>query len=916
MKLNNIIMAKEKIDPCIYNEVIVTEDFTRAIVQNDKFLFGLIELPSTNELTPFKYINMSEFSSGRSVVYVDGKYGAIDLDGKEIIPPVYEVMESFYNDRAVAKRDGKVGIIDVQGNVIADFIYDELPYQIDYGVFPMVKDGFHGVIDMDGKEIVPFIYDWCRMELGVGEYYILASKGEEETIYDMKGNKLLSCKYKHVEYKKDYVIASEDGYKYGVLDLQGRVLIPFEYSKYNRLDKERGVFAMESPNDYSIYGKMVTTTFFDLDGNKLMHIPYSVILKDDGIYVYDGSKYGKEGKIGLYDYNGKILIPPINEILRHLEDKRYLVQERGQDVAYVLDLVTGKTTELPYKLIESVLVEPDAADWFNIVTSKGKYGIVNRKLEVVVPIIYDKIGYIRNNKYFEVTLDGKMGVLDTKGNLIIPFEYEKIDCLNKIEYAHIKSKRKFGYYNIETGTEMFFTFADNYPNVYPEKGFVVRKKNKYGLLDWAGNALGLPPETCEQKPKKKKIPTPICPFTAVRNFCEGFAAVQIGDKWGYIDTQGNLIHPITLEEACDFENGHARVYGGKGLYINTKGEYDGYIDCGRFDYSRNRTPRGEHGYIYSKKEGNKVGWVNYAGKEIIPCIYDSDNRYGPISLEDKNQYIIVCLNNKYGIFNLRGKVILELEHDEVFERGGLWMSIINNKEALFAEDGRRLTPHKYDKLSDFKGNILKSEVDGKYGFINKEGQEVVPTIYDDVKISSQGNYVILSLKENSCMVNSDGKEICQLKYDTIDSVNEEIGLAKVYRNNYYGFIDTKGNEVIPLKYCYAWEFINGYAEVKVSGQHGLINAKGEEVVPLQYNYVGDYSIYSCVNFDLGIISIGDGKRFGIYDLFNRKELIAPKYSSCGKYSDGWLAVKSRGKWGFVDLEGNPLDYEWLKAKTK
>ena len=910
-------MAKKKIDPCIYNEVIVTEDFTRAIVQNDKRLFGLIELPSTKELTPFKYIKMSKFSSGRSVVYVDGKYGAIDLDGKEIISPMYEVMKPFYKDRAVAKRDGKVGIIDVHGNVIVDFIYDELPCQIEYGVFPMVKDGFHGVIDMDGKEIVPFIYDWCRVEIEVlDKYYIYASKGEEKTLYDMKGNKLFSsCKDMWVEYEKDYVIASEDGCKYGVLDLQGRVLIPFEYSKYFSLDKERGVFAMKSPDDYSINGKMVTTTFFDLDGKKLMHIPYAVRLNDDGIYV-DDDRYGRKNNIGLYDYNGKILIPPINEILRHLEDKRYLVQERGQDVAYVLDLVTGKTTELSYKLYESVFVEPYAVDWFYIVTSKGKYGIVNHKLEVVVPIIYDKIGNrMHNKKYFEVTLDGKMGVLDTKGNLIIPFEYDKIDCLSKIEYAHIKSKRKFGYYNIKTGTETFFSFADNYPDIYPEKGFVVSKKNKYGFLDWAGNALGLPQETCEQKPKKKKIPTPICPFTEVKNFCEGFAAVQIEDKWGYIDTQGNLIHPIILEGANNFQDGHARVKGGKGLCINTKGEYDGYIDCGPIVYSR--TPRGEHGYIYSKKEGNKVGWVNYAGKEVIPCIYDSDNRFGSyISLEDENQYIRVCLNKKYGIFNLRGEVILELEHDQVFERGGLWYSRINNKVALFAEDGRRLTPHKYDELSDFKGNILKSEVDGKFGFINKEGQEVVPIIYDDVKISSQGNYVILSLDNNSTMVSSDGKEICQLRYDGIDAINEEVGLAKVYKNNYYGFIDTKGNEVIPLKYCYAENFIKEYAKVKGStglnsNQHGLINAKGEEVVPLQYNWVGDF-----VNEDLGIIMVEDEKKVGIYDLINRKELIAPKYASCGKYSDGWLAVKSRGKWGFVDLEGNPLDYEWLKVKNK
>lgn len=910
-------MAKKKVDPCIYNDVIVTEDFTRAIVQNDKLLFGLIELPSAKELTPFKYINMSKFSSNRSVVYVDGKYGAIDLDGKEIIVPMYEGLTSFYNDRARAIRNGKAGIIDVQGNVIVDFIYDKLPYEYDMekGVIPMVKDGLHGALDMDGKVIVPFIYDYCNIKIEyLDKYYIYAVKGEEKTLYDMEGNKLLSCKYEWVEYYKGYISASEDGLKYGVLDLQGKVLVPFEYSQYFNLDKERGIFVMRSANSFSIKNEMVTTTLFDLDGKKLMHIPYDAILKSDGIYVNNG-QYGRKRNIGLYDYNGKILIPPVNEILEHIEDKRYLVQERGQDVAYVLDLVTGKTTELPYKLFESVSVYENT-DWFYTVTSNGKYGIINKKLEVAVPIIYDKIEYIIcNKKYFEVTLDGKMGVIDTKGKVVIPFEYEKIDCLVGIEYARIKSKRKFGYYNIETGTETFFTFADNYPEIYPEKGFVVRKKNKYGFLDWTGNALGLPPETCEQKPKKKKIPTPICPFTDVQNFCEGFAAVQIGDKWGYIDTKGNLIHPITLEEAYDFENGHARVYGGKGLYINIKGEYDGYIDCRRFVYSR--TPRGEHGYIYSKEEDNKVGWVDYAGKEVIPCIYDFTDRYGSyISLEDENQYIIVCLNNKYGIFNLSGKVILELEHDRVYKLDGLWESCINNKMALFAEDGRRLTPNKYDHISDFKGDILKVEADGKYGFINKEGQEVVPIIYDDVKISSQGNYVTLLLKQNYSMVTSDGKEICQLKYDSIDAINEEVGLASVYKNNYYGFIDTKGNEIIPLKYRFAEEFRGEYARVNASfgfdsNQRGLINAKGEEVVPLQYNYVGDF-----VNKELGIISVGDEKNVGIYDIFNKKELIAPKYASCGKYSDGWLAVKSRGKWGFVDLEGNPLDYEWLKNKNK
>ena len=76
-------MAKKKINPCIYNEAIVNADFTRAIVQNDKLLFGLVELPLFKELAPFKYTAMKKFSCGCSIVSMEGKWGAIDVDGKE-----------------------------------------------------------------------------------------------------------------------------------------------------------------------------------------------------------------------------------------------------------------------------------------------------------------------------------------------------------------------------------------------------------------------------------------------------------------------------------------------------------------------------------------------------------------------------------------------------------------------------------------------------------------------------------------------------------------------------------------------------------------------------------------------------------------------------------------------------------------
>ena len=105
-------------------------------------------------------------------------------------------------------------------------------------------------------------------------------------------------------------------------------------------------------------------------------------------------------------------------------------------------------------------------------------------------------------------------------------------------------------------------------------------------------------------------------------------------------------------------------------------------------------------------------------------------------------------------------------------------------------------------------------------------------------------------------------------------------------------------------------FVNGFAEVDGHGcdQCGVINPKGEEVMPLQYAMVRNY-----VNEELRLIEVwDDSDKIGIFDLLNAKELLAPRYQDVGKYSDGWLAVKSRGKWGFVDLEGMPLDYPWMK----
>ncbi len=74
-------------------------------------------------------------------------------------------------------------------------------------------------------------------------------------------------------------------------------------------------------------------------------------------------------------------------------------------------------------------------------------------------------------------------------------------------------------------------------------------------------------------------------------------------------------------------------------------------------------------------------------------------------------------------------------------------------------------------------------------------------------------------------------------YDNIKPFQE--GLAVVKKGNKYGFINEKYKIVVPLKYKYVNNFINGYAiVVGFNDKFGIIDRKGKEVLsPLYYDFL-------------------------------------------------------------------------------
>jgi hypothetical protein len=109
---------------------------------------------------------------------------------------------------------------------------------------------------------------------------------------------------------------------------------------------------------------------------------------------------------------------------------------------------------------------------------------------------------------------------------------------------------------------------------------------------------------------------------------------------------------------------------------------------------------------------------------------------------------------------------------------------------------------------------------GKYGFVDRTGKEIIPCIYDEIGSFSEG-LAPVNLNGKWGYIDRTGKVIIPYKYDEIGSFSE--GHAPVNLNGKWGYIDKTGKVVIPCKYDRAEYFSKGRALVILNGELFIIH---------------------------------------------------------------------------------------------
>lgn len=722
--------------------------------------WGLVS--STNgTLLPCEYSSIEGNGIWRTCK--SGKYGYVQLNGTSsittLIPCIYESLGNYSSDSYIhATLKGKKGMIDGQNKIIIPFEYSNVgnPCHTSngYSIIWVEKDGKLGIYNDDGKELQP-----CDID----KAYILTEYNSIELSYT-------DCP------STDYIYIVRNGLTGLISGSTFETIIPCMYEYLSPIKtskafyKANGKWGIIDTNNKTI--QLAIYDNVEIDGSTLSEQKMPSMAFQSNMYVRNN------GKVGMLKANGEDFIPVKYDSLGLYSDNM-LVAKVGDKYGFLNE--EGKET-VPFAYSQAHDYSEGLAA---VVDEHGKFLFIDILGNVAIkPKKYDRVDDFQNgtckvyrkDKVWEIDREGKKVKDSTKK---LEADDTHVGCGNDDMYVE---NTNYGNNNDTTNTltpkitstlnfndKIFLHQHTRADNVMPHDKNKDKTELKYGEISDIKNQKPNGRITKIDRSRyndkdddiqlSQQFSQNICKYDEVLdNFSDGLLPVTKNKKLGYINAKGEEVIPCTLK------------------YYIESGMDDGFVIFGRFKEGLAKVCSfdGESGAEESFGAKNiKFGYMDKMGKIIIPPIYQTAGDFSEgkayVSSETFNGFIDTTGKK---LFEIKGMIDRNLE----FVDGMLMTTDTDNNQYLFYNsEGKvvlKISMDKYWRLSNFHEGLAYFEhydnindcIDRK-GFIDKNGIEV------------------LNLTQ----------------YKIINSFSE--GLAAVSKDgNKFGFINTKGEIVIPCQY--------------------------------------------------------------------------------------------------------------------
>lgn len=636
---------------------------------------------------------------------------------------------------------------------------------------------------------------------------------------------------------------------YGVMDLSGKVIIPFMYEEI-QVSSEKTYFVKQH-NKWALVSE---------NGDQLTDFRYN---NPSPLRSWHDGFVEENGKYGIIDSVGKEIFPPqfTNIQWPHSEDAAWVSVEKPEGVRWG-KLRTNGTTLLPFVYDSVRIFFPKNDVEYFAAKRAGKWGLEITRVgstaaTVAVPHQYSAFSFGFDNKdhfYF--------------GLQTMPSEGGRWGLVKVVLRSSAGS-------TIEHTTSIAVPFLYDAPLDHFSGGLAAKKGNQWGIVDSTGKQLlpflydtekiySVAPNRYQAKFRGKTIIVD----------SSGRDIVPRGEK--YDDVSWSELYFTEFFR----QNSNVPSDAPTAVIITKRGGLSGFLSTSGTVLLEPIAQRLEilpHGVLYVRNANSSLGaYLNSEGKILTDSIYDDP----PKSWEQYSEYITIPGPNgltgvkrggKYGVIDKTGKEILPAEYETIqFQRltgtilaqrpavnGGKWSYFSGTGQAFFTD--------KYDSVEELHDN-LSSQIlvrrNGKWGMMSlTTAEEVLPPTYDSVAIVPRERKICVAIQawrgNKVCLVSTITHREISPYYDQMDynwAFHYQPDFMRIRRGDKWGFIRVDslnaGQEIVSPRYDYAYHDViqakigrttSTYTRVRMGTKYGYVALRGadagKEVVSPSYDIV-------------------------------------------------------------------------------
>ncbi|MBU1109607.1 MAG: WG repeat-containing protein [Candidatus Riflebacteria bacterium] len=314
-------------------------------------------------------------------------------------------------------------------------------------------------------------------------------------------------------------------------------------------------------------------------------------------------------------------------------------------------------------------------------------------------------------------------------------------------------------------------------------------------------------------------------------------------KYGYIDIRGNFAIPCQYDSCEDFNGDYAKVGGyGKFVFINRDGKP---IHEGTFSDANNFN----NGLAPVKSDSKGLwGYIGENGELVIPAKFEKAGEFS-----DGLAYAIDPKTKKMGFIDVKGDWVIEPEFSAesgAFENGVAVLKGNRGPSLLIDKQGKELKKFSYAWVNQLSSGYARYcvQVDGnaRVGYLDSKGEIAIPAKFSDCHNFVGDAATALDPETQKWgLIDRKGEWIVAPEIGGVGPGYLSEGLIAWKRNDLYGFLDEKGNEVIKPLFKSAEAFKCGISFVSTGkSTFGFIDKTGKvldfKIDPKMWNSLSSF----------------------------------------------------------------------------